>query len=140
MQPLLCPFNLAFEMTPAFCYARRLYDRRREGRKAGFLELIDPWGKFQANDPDLLEDLTFKGRNVNDKFLGRQNIVVGIFGSPGRESDVHELVAYPHASAVRGGVDPAFFVDSGDHDQTRTGSVQSIPMLTGHIDLFRGSH
>src|SRR4249919_3258949 len=100
MQPLLCPFDLAFEMTSAFRYARRLYDCRRERRKAGFLELIDPWWKLQSNDPHFLEDHPLKGGNLDDKFLGCQNIVVGIFGSPGRESDVHRIVAHPHARAV----------------------------------------
>src|SRR5882724_9768843 len=100
MQPLLCPFNLAFEMTPAFRYARRLYDLRCEGRETGLLELIDPWWKLQSNDPHFLEDLPLKGGNVDDKFLGCQNIVVGIFGSPSRESDVHRIVTYPYARAI----------------------------------------
>src|SRR4030095_5717536 len=100
MQPLLCPFNLAFEMTSACRYAWRLYDRRREGRKAGFLELIDSRREFQSDNSYLLEDLPLEGRNVDDKFLGCQNVVVGIFGSPGRESDVHRIVAHPHTSAV----------------------------------------
>src|SRR4249920_2408206 len=100
MQPLLCPFNLAFEMAPAFRYARRLYDRRGERRKAGFLELIDSRRELQSNNPYLLEDLPLKGRNVDDKFLGCQNIVVGIFGGPGCESNVHGIVAYPHTSTV----------------------------------------
>jgi hypothetical protein len=60
MQPLFCPLNLALEMTPALRYAWRLYDRRGEGRKAGFLELIDPRRKFQSDNPDLLEDLPLK--------------------------------------------------------------------------------
>src|SRR6476660_10248811 len=100
MQPLPCPFNLAFEMTPAFRYARRVYDRRREGRKTGFLQLIDSRREFQSDNPYLLEDLPLKGRNVDDKFVGCQNIVVDIFGSPGRESDVHRIVTHSYTSAV----------------------------------------
>src|SRR4029077_11556496 len=118
--PLLGPFDLAFEVTSAFRYAWRFYDRRWERRKCGFLKLIDSRREFKSNNPNLLQDRPFEGGNVDDKFLGCENIIVGIFGSPSGESNVHRIVTHPDARAIGGSIDPALLIDGGDHNETGT--------------------
>src|SRR5215813_350183 len=136
MKPLLCPLDLALEMTSAFTNARRLNNRRGERREPGFLELIHAGREFKPNDPYLFKNLPLKGRNIDDKFLGCQNIIVRIFGGPGCEGNVHWIVTHSHTGAIRRGVDPALEIHRGDHNETSAWRKQSIPMRHRHVDLF----
>src|SRR5215510_11663756 len=136
MQPLLGPFDLAFKVTSAFRYARRSHDRRAYRGERSLLELIDSRSKFKSNNSDFFENLPLKGRNVDDKLLGCQNIVVSIFGGAGRERNVYRIMAHSHAGAIRGGVDPAFRVHRSYHNETGARRKQAIPMLHRNVGLF----
>src|SRR5262245_19284124 len=136
MQPLLGPLDLAFKVTSAFRYARWSHDRRGQGREPGLLKLIYPRRKLKSNHSHFFENLTVKGRNVDNKFLRCQNVVVSILGCPGCESDIDRIMAYSYACVIGGGVDPAFRVHCSYHNEAGARRKQSIPMLHRNVGLF----
>src|SRR5215475_5070988 len=136
MQPLLGPLDLALEVTAAFRYARRLNHCRRDRGESSLLKLIYPRRKLKANHPHFFENPTVKGRNVDDKFLGCQNVIVSILGRPCCESDIDGIMAYSYAGPIGGGVDPAFRVHCSYHNETGARRKQAIPMLHRNVGLF----
>src|SRR5262249_9486031 len=136
MQPLFGPLDLALEVTAAFRYARRSHDRRGQGREPSLPKLIYPRRKLKSNHPHFFENLTVKGRNVDDKFLRCQNVIVSILGRPCCESDIDGIMAYSYAGSIGGGVDPAFRVHFSYHNEPAARRKQAIPFFHRNVGLF----